>query len=92
MVTLTQNEEVSADPLIIGRRWDIFSDELAIWKVLGKRWALPILKNLDTNGTIRFNELKRLMPGISSTVLAERLSQLVRGALFQRRFIRKYPK
>jgi DNA-binding HxlR family transcriptional regulator len=67
-------------------RCDIFADELVIWKVLGRRWALSILKNLDTKEAIRFNELKRLMPGISSTVLAERLSQLVRGALFQRRY------
>ena len=91
MVTLTQNQEVSADPLIIGRRWDIFSDEQAIWKVLGKRWALSILKNLDTNGTIRFNELKKLMPGISSTVLTERLSQLVRGGLISKKIYPEIP-
>ena len=53
----------------------IFSDELAISKVLGRKWALSILKNLDTKEAIRFNELRRLMPGISSTVLAKRLSR-----------------
>jgi len=76
MVTFSQNQEVYAGQLIIDRRCDIFSDELNIWKVLGRRWTLSILKNLDTKEAIRFNELKRLMPGISSTVLAERLSQL----------------
>jgi DNA-binding HxlR family transcriptional regulator len=30
-----------------------------IWEVLGKRWALLILKNLNTKEAIRFNELKR---------------------------------
>ena len=76
MVAFSQNQEVYADQLIIDRRFDIFADELAIWKVLGRRWTLSILKNLDREGVIRFNELKRLMPGISSTVLAERLSEL----------------
>ena len=88
MVTLTQNQQVSAD---LDRRWDIFSDELAIWKILGSRWALSILKNLDTNGAIRFNELKRLMPGISSTVLTERLSQLVRGGLISKKIYPEKP-
>src|SRR5215467_9712855 len=76
MVTFSQNQEVYAGQLIIDRRCDIFADELAIWKVLGRRWTLSILKNLDTKEAIRFNELKRLVPGISSTVLAERLSEL----------------
>jgi len=76
MVAFSQNQEVYVDQLIIDRRCDIFEDELAIWKVLGRRWALSILKNLDIKEAIRFNELRRLMPGISSTVLAERLSQL----------------
>jgi DNA-binding HxlR family transcriptional regulator len=67
------------------------SDELAIWKILGRRWALSILKNLDTKGAIRFNELKRLMPGISSTVLAERLSQLERGGLVSKKIYPEIP-
>ena len=43
------------------------------WKLLGKRWSLLILKNLNAKESIRFNELKRLISGISSTVLADRL-------------------
>jgi DNA-binding HxlR family transcriptional regulator len=88
MVTLTQNQEVSAD---LDREWDIFSDELAIWKILGRRWALPILKNIDTNGAIRFNELKRLMSSISSTVLRERLSHLVRGGPISKKIYPEKP-
>ena len=34
MVAFSQNQEVSADQLIIDRRCDIFADELTIWKVL----------------------------------------------------------
>ena len=47
-----------------------------IWEVLGKRWSLLIIKNLRTKETIRFNELKRALSGISSTVLSERLLEL----------------
>ena len=52
-----------------------------IWEILGRRWALLILKNLRTKEVIRFNELKRLLPGISSTVLSERLLELDREGL-----------
>ena len=41
------------------------------WKLLGMRWSLLILKNLNAKESIRFNELKRMLSGISSTVLAE---------------------
>jgi DNA-binding HxlR family transcriptional regulator len=91
MVTFSQNQEVYADQLIIDRRCGIFSDELAIWKVLGRRWALSILKNLDTKEAIRFNELKRLMAGISSTVLAERLSELEVEGLISKKIYPEIP-
>jgi DNA-binding HxlR family transcriptional regulator len=35
-----------------------------VWEVLGRRWALLILRNLHTKEAVRFNELKKLMPGI----------------------------
>ena len=91
MVTFSQNQEVYADQLIIDRKCDIFANELAIWKVLGRRWALSILKNLDTKEAIRFNELKRLMPGISSTVLAERLSELEVEGLISKKIYPEIP-
>ena len=91
MVTFSQNQEVYADQLIIDRRCDIFADELAIWRVLGRRWALSILKNLDIKEAIRFNELKRLMRGISSTVLAERLSELEIEGLISKKIYPEIP-
>ena len=36
-----------------------------VWELLGRRWSLHILKNLKTKEVIRFNELKRSLPGIS---------------------------
>jgi DNA-binding HxlR family transcriptional regulator len=55
----------------------------SIWEVLGRRWSLLILKNFCNKEVIRFNELKRALTGISSTVLSDRLLSL-------KKFIQKY--
>jgi len=62
-----------------------------LWEVLGRKWALLILKNLNTREAIRFNELKRIMPGISSTVLADRLLELEREGLISKRIYPEIP-
>ena len=62
-----------------------------LWEVLGRRWALLILKSLNTKEAIRFNELKRLMPGISSTVLADRLLELEREGLISKKIYPEIP-
>jgi DNA-binding HxlR family transcriptional regulator len=49
-----------------------------IWDVLGRRWSLLILKSFCTKEVVRFNELKRSLSGISSTVLSDRLLDLER--------------
>ena len=66
-------------------------DVVDIWEVLGKRWSLHILKNLSTNGIIRFNELKRLIPDISSTVLSQRLLELEREGLISKKIYSEIP-
>ena len=53
-----------------------FADEDLCLKAISRKWALPIMKNLITKETARFNELKKLMPGISSTVLSDTLLEL----------------
>ena len=65
-------------------------DVVDIWEILGKHWSLHILRNLSTNGTIRFNALKRLLPAISSTVLSERLLELEREGLITKKYILKF--
>jgi DNA-binding HxlR family transcriptional regulator len=62
-----------------------------MWEVLGRRWALLILKNLHTKEAIRFNELKRALPGISSTVLAARLLEMERGGLISKKIYPEIP-
>jgi DNA-binding HxlR family transcriptional regulator len=64
---------------------------VGIWEVLGRRWSLYILKNLSTRNVIRFNELKRAMPGISSTVLSERLLELEREGLVTKKIYPEVP-
>ena len=66
-------------------------DVVDIWEILGKRWSLHILKNLSINGIIRFNELKRLIPEISSTVLSQRLLELEREGLISKKIYSEIP-
>ena len=62
-----------------------------IWHVLGKTWALPILKNLSTKDVVRFNELKKLLAGISATVLSDRLSELEKEGLISKKVYAEVP-
>lgn len=64
---------------------------LDIWEVLGKRWSLNILRNLSAKDSIRFNELKRLLHGISSTVLSERLRELELEGLINKKIYPETP-
>ncbi len=62
-----------------------------IWKVLGKAWSLLILKNLSTKEAIRFNELKKIIPEISNTVLADRLRELESEKLIVKKIYAQVP-
>jgi DNA-binding HxlR family transcriptional regulator len=47
-----------------------------VWRTLGKRWTLPILKSLGSKEALRFSEIKNAITDISSTMLSERLMEL----------------
>lgn len=49
------------------------------------------MKNLSTKEVIRFNELKRSLTGISSTVLSERLLELEREGLVTKKIYPEVP-
>jgi DNA-binding HxlR family transcriptional regulator len=85
MKTRLQEEHDSKENMSVSCR------VLNIWQVLGKRWALPILKNLSTKEVIRFNELKRMLPGISSTALSDRLADLEKEGLVNRKIYPEIP-
>jgi DNA-binding HxlR family transcriptional regulator len=63
----------------------------SIWEVLGRRWSLLILKNFCNKEVIRFNELKRALTGISSTVLSDRLLDLEREGLISKKIYPEMP-
>jgi DNA-binding HxlR family transcriptional regulator len=50
---------------------------------LGDRWSLLLVREM-LRGVSRFNELERSMPGISRSVLAQRLRQLTRVGVVAR--------
>ncbi len=55
------------------------------WNQLTKVWTLPVIHSLGLKEPARFNELKRRIQGISATSLTERLSELERLAIVQRK-------
>jgi DNA-binding HxlR family transcriptional regulator len=83
----TNDEDNSKDSSSINNTCEV----MTIWEELGKRWALLILKNLSTKEVIRFNELKKILSGISSTVLAERLLELEREGLVTKKIYPEIP-
>jgi len=62
-----------------------------IWSVLGKTWALLILKKISESETARFNEIKKAMPMISNTVLSERLRDLEEHGLITKKIFAQIP-
>ena len=44
--------------------------------ILGRKWRLPILCELDKHGVMRYNELKRSVTGITNMMLAQALREL----------------
>lgn len=59
----------------------MFDNEARAWRILGKRWTLPILNIVGSKQAVRFNEIKKTLAGISSTMLCERLRELEREGL-----------
>lgn len=58
--------------------------------VIGNKWKGIILYHL-LSGTKRFNELKRLMPGITQRVLTLQLRQLEEDKVIQRKVFPEVP-
>ena len=55
------------------------------WNQLTKVWTLPVIHSLGLKEPARFNELKRRTQGISATSLTERLSELEKENIVQRK-------
>ncbi len=57
---------------------------LLIQKVLGGKWKILILFKLK-NGTMRFNELQKSIPGISQAILTGQLRDLEKDKVIERK-------
>ncbi len=56
-----------------------------------RAWTLPTIHAIGLREPARFNELKRRIEGISATSLAERLTQLERFGVIERRVVPATP-
>lgn len=62
-----------------------------VWGILGKAWALLILKKLTEKEATRFNEIKKAIPQISNTVLSDRLRELEEEGLITKKVYAEVP-
>ena len=52
--------------------------------LLGGKWKMQIICTLNNRGTMRYNELRKQLDGISNTVLASSLQELAERGLIER--------
>ncbi len=57
----------------------------------GDKWSLLVLLDIDRNGVVRFNELGRMIPDISSRVLSTTLKTLEADGLIDRKVYAQIP-
>ena len=62
-----------------------------IAKLIGGKWKLIILQILIFRGTKRFNELRRMMDGVTQTMLTNQLRALERDGLVERKVYAEVP-
>ena len=63
----------------------------ATWNEITRTWTLPTIHAIGLKEPTRFNELKRRIEGISATSLAERLTQLEKHGVIQRKVVPASP-
>jgi DNA-binding HxlR family transcriptional regulator len=61
------------------------------WNEITKVWTLPLIHSLGLAQPARFNELKRRIEGISATSLSERLQELEKIEIIQRKVLPDSP-
>lgn len=57
----------------------------------GDKWSLLVLLVIDSNGIVRFNELGRMIPDISTRVLSNTLKNLEADGLVDRKVYAQVP-
>ena len=56
----------------------------AVFRYIGGKWKLRILCTLHYNEALRYSEIKRLVAGVSPTMLASSLHELEESGLVER--------
>lgn len=59
--------------------------------VIGGKWKVLILYFLDAHGTLRYSEIKKLVSGITGTMLAKSLKELEQYKLIERKQYNEMP-
>ena len=59
--------------------------------LLGKRWSASVVAILVEHRTVRFNQLRDAVPGITPKLLSERLRELEGAGLVERHVIGSMP-
>lgn len=59
--------------------------------VIGGKWKSVILWHLGFDGTCRYNELRKLMPGITHKMLSQQLKELEEEGLINRKQYNEVP-
>ncbi len=62
-----------------------------IFSVVSDKWSVLIIGFLGQHDAIRFNELKKMVYGISSKILSERLKRLERDGYIERKVYVEVP-
>lgn len=57
----------------------------------GDKWSLLVLLDIDSGGVVRFNELSRMIPDISTRVLSSTLKTLEADGLVSRKVYAQVP-
>ncbi|KKN21480.1 hypothetical protein LCGC14_0925070 [marine sediment metagenome] len=62
-----------------------------IMNVISKKWALLIINAIGNTNSIRFGELKRVLIGINSKVLSDRLKDIEAVGIIRRKSFDEIP-
>ena len=59
--------------------------------IIGGKWKMQIICTLNNKGSLRYNELRKRLGGISNTVLANALKELEQVGLVERKEYMEVP-